>query len=141
MRLTVILSADLILAEVAILRGDAESYEMTRENIVRNMKESEQRSVLRLGELCQATLDLGLGQSADIPLWLRDIAGIQRVVYTHSIPYALILYEHYLLLEGRYEELHRCEDLIMQQARAMHYILPRLYHTLYLAIAEASIMA
>ena len=110
---------------------------MTRENIVRNMKESEQRSVLRLGELCQATLDLGLGQSADIPLWLRDIAGIQRVVYTHSIPYALILYEHYLLLEGRYEELHRCEDLIMQQARAMHYILPRLYHTLYLAIAEA----
>ena len=133
----VILSADLILAEVAILRGDAESYEMTRENIVRNMKESEQRSVLRLGELCQATLDLGLGQSADIPLWLRDIAGIQRVVYTHSIPYALILYEHYLLLEGRYEELHRCEDLIMQQARAMHYILPRLYHTLYLAIAEA----
>lgn len=44
----VILSADLILAEVAILRGDAGSYEMTRENIVRNMKESGQRSVLRL---------------------------------------------------------------------------------------------
>lgn len=133
----VILSADLILAEVAILRGDVEAYEITRESIVHNMKESGQRFVLRLGELCQATLDLGLGQTADIPLWLRDIAGIQRVVYTHSIPYALILYEHYLLLEGRHEELRRCEDLIMQQARAMNYILPRLYHTLYLAIAEA----
>ena len=110
---------------------------MTRESIVRNMKESGQRSVLRLGELCQATLDLSLGQTENIPQWLRDIAGIQRVVYTHSIPYALILYEHYLLLEGRHAELRRCEDLIMQQARAMNYLLPRLYHALYLAIVEA----
>lgn len=133
----VILSADLLLAEVAILRGDVETYGMTRESIVRNMKESGQRSVLRLGELCQATLDLSLGQTENIPQWLRDIAGIQRVVYTHSIPYALILYEHYLLLEGRHAELRRCEDLIMQQARAMNYILPRLYHALYLAIVEA----
>lgn len=124
-------------AEVAILRGDVETYGMTRESIVRNMKESGQRSVLRLGELCQATLDLSLGQTENIPQWLRDIAGIQRVVYTHSIPYALILYEHYLLLEGRHAELRRCEDLIMQQARAMNYILPRLYHALYLAIVEA----
>ncbi len=133
----VVLSADLVLAEVAILRGDAEAYKTTRESIVHNIRESGQRSVLRLGELCQATLDLGLGSVADIPSWLCDISGIKRVVYTHSIPYALILYEHYLLLAGRLAELRRCEELIMQQARTMNYILPTLYHTLYLAAAEA----
>ncbi len=133
----IVLSADLVLAEIAILRGDAESYEITRGSIVHNMKESGQRSVLRLGELCQAALDLGLGQAADIPSWLCDISGIQRVVYTHSMPYALILYEHYLLLAGRHADLRKCEDLIMQQARTMNYILPRLYHALYLAAAEA----
>ncbi len=132
----VILSADLVLAEVAILRGDAEAYDTARESIVHNIRESGQRSVLRLGELCQAALDLGLG-ATDIPLWLRDITGIKRVVYTHSIPYALILYEHYLLLTGGLGELRRCEELITEQARTMNYILPKLYHTLYLAAAEA----
>ena len=133
----VILSADLVLAEVAILRGDAEACETARESIVHNIRESGQRSVLRLGELCQAALDLGLGAAADIPPWLCDISGIRRVVYTHSIPYALILYEHYLLLAGRLAELRRCEELIAQQARTMNYILPKLYHTLYLAAADA----
>ncbi len=133
----VILSADLVLAEVAILRGDAVAYEATRESIVHNIRESGQRSVLRLGELCQATLDLGLGHAAAIPSWLCDISGIKRVVYTHSIPYALILYEHYLLLAGRLADLRRCEELISQQARTMNYILPSLYHTLYLAAAGA----
>ncbi len=133
----VVLSADLVLAEIAILRGDAESYEVTRASIVHNIRESGQRSVLRLGELCQAALALGLGQTADIPPWLCDISGIQRVVYTHSMPYALILHEHYLLLTGRHAELRRCEDLITQQAHTMNYILPQLYHALYLAVAEA----
>ncbi len=132
----VILSADLVLAEVAILRGDAEACETARESIVHNIRESGQRSVMRLGELCQATLDLGLGSATDIPLWLCDISGIKRVVYTHSIPYALILYEHYLLLAGRLADLRRCDELIAQQARTMNYILPSLYHTLYLAAVE-----
>lgn len=132
----VILSADLVLAEVAILRGDAEACETARESMVYNIRESGQRSVLRLGELCQAALDLGLGSVEDIPSWLCDISGIKRVVYTHSIPYALILYEHYLLLAGRLADLRRCEELITQQASTMNYILPTLYHTLYLAAAE-----
>ena len=133
----VCLSADLILAEIALLRGDGEAYATACDSMVRNAEESRQRSVLRLGELCQAALDLSLGHTADIPPWLRDMAGIQKVVYAHSIPYAIIFHEHYLLREGRHAELHGLTELIMQQAAAMNYILPRLYHTLYLAGAEA----
>ncbi|MBQ9452966.1 MAG: hypothetical protein IJU65_06715 [Desulfovibrio sp.] len=133
----VCLSADLILAEIGLLRGDIETYETARESLARNAHESGQHSVLRLGELCQAELDLSMGRTEDIPSWLRDAAGIQRVVYAHSIPYALIFHEHYLLLEGRYTELHGLEELIMQQANTMNYILPRLYYAIYLAIAEA----
>ena len=133
----VCLSADLILAEIALLRGDIEGYETARESLARNAHESGQHSILRLGELCQAELDLSMGRTEDIPAWLRDAAGIQRVVYAHSIPYALIFHEHYLLLEGRYTELQGLEDQIMQQANTMNYILPRLYYAIYLASAEA----
>lgn len=133
----VCLSADLILAEIGLLRGDVEAYETARESLARNAHESGQHSILRLGELCQAELDLSMGRTEDIPTWLRDAAGIQRVVYAHSIPYALIFHEHYLLLKGRYTELQGLEEQIMQQASTMNYILPRLYYAIYLAIAEA----
>ncbi len=133
----VCLSADLILAEIALLRGDAGSYETARGSMARTAEESGQRSVLRLGELCQAALDLSLGRTADIPVWLRDIVEIQRVTYAHSIPYALIFHGHFLLLEGRHEELRRLGDHLLRQAGTMNYILPRLYHALYLAAVEA----
>ncbi|WP_419525398.1 helix-turn-helix transcriptional regulator [Bilophila wadsworthia] len=131
--LTELLSLDFFIRHVA----DRQAYATACDSMVRNAEESRQRSVLRLGELCQAALDLSLGHTADIPPWLRDMAGIQKVVYAHSIPYAIIFHEHYLLREGRHAELHGLTELIMQQAAAMNYILPRLYHTLYLAGAEA----
>ena len=132
----VCLSADLILAEIALLRGDAEAYEAARNSMAHNAEESRQRSILRLGELCQASLDLSLGEISDIPTWLRDTAGIQNVVYAHSMPYAYIFYEHYLLLKGHHKELYGLSEHIMQQSSTMNYLLPQLYHFLYMSIAK-----
>ena len=133
----VCLSADLVLAETGLLRGDAETYAAACDSMARSAYASGRHSVLRLGELCQAALELSLGRTEDVCPWLRDTAGIQRVVYAHSIPYALIFHEHYLLLEGRLAELRGLEGQILRQADAMHYILPRLYHALFMAAAEA----
>lgn len=46
----------------------------------------------------------------------------QYVVYAHSIPYALIFHEYYLLLEGRYTELQGLEDQILLQASTMEFL-------------------
>lgn len=139
----VVLCAEIALAEIAVLRGDAGAYAAQRESIAKTSKESHQRSVARMGELCLAVLDLGLGKIDNLPSWLCSVEGIKKILYAHAIPYGVMVYCHLLTHGKRYAELYGLTEYAMglthnsNLAQNMNYVLPQVYLGIYLAVANA----
>jgi LuxR family maltose regulon positive regulatory protein len=130
------LCAELVLARIALLRGDGKAYDAARQSIARDAKEARQAATTRMGELCLALLDMSLGRTSDIPDWLRDIEGIRNVLYVPGQPYALMIHGKFLLLEKRHTELYGITELVTDITRKMNYLLPLVYQSIYLAAAK-----
>ncbi|MDR1481453.1 MAG: LuxR C-terminal-related transcriptional regulator [Synergistaceae bacterium] len=130
------LCAELILARIAILRGDAGAYGAARKSIAKDVNESSQTSILRIGDLCRAQTDMLLGNTDDLPSWLRETESIRKAVYSDGQPYALMLHGMMLLREGRHAELYGITEPVTNVARRMNYLLPQVYHGIFLAAAH-----
>lgn len=129
------LCAELVLARLAVLRGDGEAYATARKSLCGYRKESPERSVVRMVELCLASLDLLLGRTEGIPDWLRDVESIKKTLYIQGHACGLILYGKLLLLEKRFPELYGLTEPAMEFAYGMNYELPRLCQHICLAAA------
>jgi LuxR family maltose regulon positive regulatory protein len=132
------LCAELVLARIAILRGDAAGYASVRSGILERARGAHQRAVFLLGELSRAKLDLTLGINDNLPDWLSDINRMSGVLYVHARPYAHALYGKLLLMEGRRAELRALFRMVMGMARGMNLVLPQIYHHIYLAAADTA---
>ncbi len=130
------LSADLLFARLAILRGDFRVYCAVREHIEICGKENPDRSTGRMAELCFAELDLALGKTGGIPPWLRETGDIGRVLYVQARPYGLSLLARLLFLEKRYPELYGLAGLAMEAGAALRYEMPALRVNLLMAAAK-----
>lgn len=132
----VCLCAKLVLAEIAILRGDASAYRAACDNISNTVDKAQQRTVFRMGELSLAMLNMELGIIDDLPDWLTTIEGIRKILYAPALPYGFIFYGHLLLHKQRYAELYGLTDHALELAQKLNFILPQVYQMLYLAVAK-----
>lgn len=130
------LCAELVLGRLAILRGDGAAYGAVRKNISGYRKESSERSIARMVELCLAVLDLSVGKTEKIPVWLRKAESLRKVLYIQGHPYGLMFYARILFLEKRYPELYGMAEPAMEMASGMKYELPRLWMLLHLAASK-----
>ena len=128
--------AELVLARLAILRGDGAAYLSLREKIINRAGSADQRSTFLLGELARASLDVVLGLRNEIPDWLRTADGINSVLFIHSRPYAFSILGALLLGDRRHAELDALTDVVMGLSRRVHFLLPQVTHLAYLAIAD-----
>ena len=135
-QMSIRLCAELILARIAILRGDMSSYGAIRAGIAKNAEKSKQRAISRMGELCLALLDMTLGNTNDLPEWLRGPDTIRRLFYAQGHSYVFKLYSMMLLLENRHAELYGLTDPLLNMARGLNYLLPQVYQHIYLAAAK-----
>jgi len=135
-QISLCLCAELVLARLAILRGDGAALGAVRENIARCGNESPERGIARMAELCLAVLDLSLGRTEEIPDWLRQAESIRKVLYVQGHPYGLMLFARLLFLEKRYPELYGMAEPVMESAAGMKYELSRLWMLLHLAAAK-----
>ncbi len=135
-QISLCLCAELVLARLAILRGDGAAFGAVRENIAGYRKESPERAIARMVELCLAVLDLSLGKTEEIPGWLREAESIRKVLYVQGHPYGLMFFARLLFLEKRYPELYGMAEPAMEMAAGMKYELPRLWMLLHLAAAK-----
>ena len=133
---SIALCAELVLAKIAILRGDGKTYAETRGKILKDAAEAREKLVARMGELCLASLDLLTKSIKELPDWLRDMEGIRKFLYTHGQLYGFTLHGHLLLLEGRHAELYGLTDVIMNLAQNRRYLLPQVCQLIYLAVAK-----
>ncbi|MDR1705597.1 MAG: LuxR C-terminal-related transcriptional regulator [Clostridiales bacterium] len=128
--------AELILARIAMLRGDGNNYRMVLGDLRRPADSLHGNVILRMTELCDTALSLTLGGAEKATEWLRDLESINKILETPAIPFGHIIYGKILLREKRYNELFGLSDMMMGMAARLNYLLPQVYHLLYLAIAK-----
>ncbi len=132
---SICLCAELILGRVAVLRGDEKMFGLIRQNMEK-YAEGAGRALRRMTELAVAALDAAAGRMDDFPEWLRDVESIRKALLVQGHSYGLMLHERWLLQEGRHSELYALNDVVTAVARAMNYLLPQVYHAIYLAVAK-----
>ena len=127
------LCAEQVLARIAILRGDADSFFTSLENIKGYAKEISNQYALRMIEICLSVISIALGTTDMVAKWLYDTESISKKVYTRAIPYVSILYSYLLLRKKRYAELLGLADNAINMAKEMNYILPQVYFFIFKA--------
>ncbi|NLL76349.1 MAG: AAA family ATPase [Clostridiales bacterium] len=132
------LCAELILARVAMLRGDTQQYTMVLESIRKYTIVQQERFLLRMSELGMASLSLTAGDSRELPDWLYDLESMKKVLYAPALPQGNVLYGKILLINKRCSELYGLSGLMLGMAAKMNYLLPQVYHLIYLTIAKHS---
>ncbi|MEA4891101.1 MAG: LuxR C-terminal-related transcriptional regulator [Peptococcaceae bacterium] len=134
------LCSELVLARIAILRGDPKGYFSAIKNIQGYAKESSQLHVLRMADLCLAVVSLVLGTTDYVAKWLWDMESIKKTLYSPSIPYGQIFYSKLLLMEKRYSELYGISGQILDTAGSEYanikYLMPRVCQLIHLAVAK-----
>lgn len=128
--------AEFILARIAMLRGDGESYRMVLGDLRKRVDLLPSSFVLRMTELCETALGLTLGHADGTAEWLGDLQRINKILEAPAVPYGHILYSRLLLTQKRYSELYGLSDLMQGTAEGLRYLLPKVYLFIYLAIAK-----
>lgn len=128
--------AELVLARLALLRGDAAAYISLREELTARARNAGQRAVFLLGELARVSLDAVLGRRDEIPDWLLTADGINNMLFIHARPYAFSILGALLLADRRHRELEALTGGVMNLSRRVNFLLPRVNHLVYLSVAE-----
>ena len=96
--------------------------------------------LLRIAELCMSAISLALGIKDNVAQWLFDMESIKKVLYTHSIPFAQMLYEKLLLIDKKYNAFFGVSQFLMDSAGgitgAAGFVIQQIYHSIYLAVAK-----
>lgn len=128
--------AELVLARIAILRGDVKSYFNAANNIKAYAKEDSSRYILRMADACTSTLGLILDSEEGVSNWVGDMDYMMKTLYPPVIPLAQIYYARTLLMKKRYNELYGFSQSAIKAAENMNYMMPQVYHRIFLAAAK-----
>ncbi len=139
-QVSVCLYAEMILAQIAILRGDYESYDTSVTHIRNCVKENANIYIIRMSELCLSSLSMELGIKDNIAHWIYDIESISRVMYSRTSIFALLLYARLLLMDKRYNEFISISQNLIEKADKISpnakFMMIHVYYHIFLTIAK-----
>ena len=137
---SVCLCAETILAQICILRGDADGFFSTVKSIQEYTKDSTSQYTVRLAELSLSYLYLILGLRENVVPWLYSIESIKEVLYAHAVPFALMLYSKILLMDKKYNEFFGISQYVLDASGKAEskekYLFPKLHHILSMVSAK-----
>lgn len=132
--------AELVLARVAIMRGDTEGYLLAIKNIQNCTNDNSNLYILRMVEHSMSIISLMLGVKDYIALWLYDTESIKRVLYAPVVYNAQILHLKLLLMERRYNEFYGICQLALDESRStsgrIKYLMLQVDQLIFMAIAK-----
>jgi LuxR family maltose regulon positive regulatory protein len=135
-QVSVCLCAELVLARIAILRGDVDGYFIAVENIRSYADGNPQLYVPRMVDLCLAFISIDMGTANNVAGWLGNMESLRKTVYAPALPHVQLVYAWLLLTDKRYNEFYGISPPLMETAKSMHYIYPQVCHLLLLAAAK-----
>ena len=128
--------SELLLARISMLRGDVNAYLTAVDNIQQYGVKRPERFIVRMVELAMSTLSLIRRNVDEITDWLNDPDYMKKILFMPTVPYGHILYAKKLMLTKRYSELQGQSVAMMSMAEGMNYLLPQVYHLIFLAISS-----
>lgn len=134
--------AELCLARIFILRGDAEKFLAVFERLQGYAAAHMDIAARRMADMCLSIISLLLGVKDYVAPWLYDIERIHKYLYAAVIPFAQTLYMRLLLLDKRYNELYALGELLLEAldnpGGSLRYRMPQMYCLIFLAAAKQS---
>lgn len=130
--------SELILARISLLRGNVNAYFASVENIQQYAIERPERFIVRMVELAMSTLSLIRRNTDEVVDWLNNAEYIKKILFMPTVSYGHVLFAKKLMLTKQYNELHGVSSAMMSMAEAMNYLLPQVYHLIFLAISSLS---
>ncbi len=139
-QISICLCGELILARIAILRGDEKGYFAAIRNIQDYTKENPKLYVLRIVEQCMSVISLLLDTEDYVAPWLYDMESIKKVLPAPAVPSAQMLHLKLLLMDKRYNEFYGICQILMDGAENLtanvKYMMPRVHRLILLAMAK-----
>ncbi len=131
---------ELILARIAILRGDAEGYFTAIKNIQNYATEDSSLYIQRMVDHGMSVIGFVLGINDYIAQWAYDMESIKKALYTPVAPFAQLLHLKLLLMNKQYNEFYGICQLALDESRNpagnIKYMMPLVYQLIFLAIAK-----
>jgi LuxR family maltose regulon positive regulatory protein len=135
-QVAICLCVEVVLARIAILRGDADFYFTTIRNIKNYAKGKCELYVVRMVDLALTVISLVLGMDDHVAKWFFDIEKMKKTLFWPALPYAQILYAHLLIFEGRYQEFYGVIRYFIGSTENSKFILSRVYYLIFLSVAK-----
>ena len=111
----VCVSGEMLLARMAVLKGNVEAFLTAIRNIQGYALEFSSLQVQRMVEHCLSFLSLLVGVRDWIAPWFSDLGQIKKIVYAPVVSHAMVLHLKLLLLEKRYKEFFALCELALEQ--------------------------
>lgn len=105
-QISICIYAELCLARIFILRGDAENFIAALESIQGYTATHSDFAIRQMVDMCLSIISLLLGIKDYVAPWLYDMEGIRKSLYVPIIPFVEILHFRLLLMDKRYNELY-----------------------------------
>jgi len=132
--------AELVLARIAILRGNVEDYFTAIRNIQGYAGENPSLYILRVVEHSLSIISLLLNVKDHVAPWLYDMERIKKVLNAPVVPFAQMLHLKLLLMDKRYNEFYGICQLVIDtsgnSAGSVRYMMSQVYYLILLAIAK-----
>ena len=139
-QICICLCAELVLARIAILRGDDEGYLTAIKNIKGYASGNFSLYVLRMVDLCLCIISILLDSREDVAPWFFDMESIKKTLYPYAISYTQVFYCKMLIDMKRYGEFFGLSRLIFeadaQTDNNRHYMISQVYNLKHLAQAH-----
>ena len=111
----VCIGGELLLARMAVLKGDMDKFLSAIKNIQAYVQEDSGLHVQRMVEYGMSLLSLMIGVKDWVAPWLYDIREIKKVMYAPVVPLATVLHLELLLMEKRYREFYALSELALER--------------------------
>lgn len=126
----------LLLGRIAILQQDEAGFRSAFQMLKDYTTEEQPPEILRLADFCLSALSLVMGTTEYVARWIYSMDTIREVIWEPVVPIAQMLLANCLLIERRYSEFYGLSPAWMSESRRFEYLMPQLFHLLFLTIAK-----
>lgn len=127
--------AELVLARIAMLRGDSDSYNNVLSNMNKRLLTGKEPGGQRIVDLAHAFLETAQGASIDLE-WLSDLEQIKQNLYPVASFYGLFIHLNNLLINTEYAAVIGLSEPILEEVKRNNFLLPQVYIYIFMAIAQ-----
>ena len=127
--------AEMTLLRISLLRGDVANFENVRRSILGRTKTCAESAGKRMAELVLSFVTVLTDESV-VSEWLTDLNRITGILYNVAVPFGVLTYLRWLLMQGQDAKLLGIVQGALSVAEQHHFVLPQIYFHLFITIAH-----